>query len=43
MDGSASEGNGDGMSWWKTALKWVGKKALEMAAEEVKKKATKTK
>jgi hypothetical protein len=29
------------MSWWKSALKWIGKKALEMAAEEVANKATK--
>lgn len=29
------------MSWWKEALKWVGKKALEMAAEEIGKKAAK--
>jgi hypothetical protein len=28
------------MSWWKFAMKWLGKKALEIAAEEVSKKAT---
>jgi hypothetical protein len=28
------------MSWWKSALKWIEKKALEIAAEEVSKKAT---
>lgn len=29
------------MSVWKSILKWIGKKALELAAEEVGKRATK--
>jgi hypothetical protein len=29
------------MSWWKTALVWIGKKALELAGEELKKKTRK--
>jgi hypothetical protein len=29
------------MSWWKTALVWIGKKALEIAGEELKKKTRK--
>lgn len=29
------------MSWWKSALKWLGKKALAVAAEEVGKKKRK--
>lgn len=29
------------MSWWKAALKWLGKKALSIAAEEVGKQAAK--
>lgn len=31
------------MSWWKSLLKIIGKKALEYAAEEVAKKASKKK
>ena len=27
------------MSWWKTALVYLGKKALEIAGDELKKKA----
>jgi hypothetical protein len=29
------------MSWWKTALIYIGKKALQIAGEELKKKAAK--
>ena len=31
------------MSWWQTLLKFIGKKALEYAAEEVVKKGSKKK
>ena len=31
------------MSWWKPVLKWVGKKLLEAAADELGKKASKKK
>ena len=31
------------MSWWKTALIYIGKKALEIAGDELKKKAAKKK
>lgn len=31
------------MSWWKTALLYVAKKAIEIAGEELKKKTAKPK
>ena len=31
------------MSWWKTALLYVAKKAIEIAGEELKKKTAKKK
>jgi hypothetical protein len=31
------------MSWWKTALIYIGKKAIEIAGEELGKKATRKK
>ncbi len=31
------------MSWWKTALIYIWKKALEIAGDELKKKAAKKK
>lgn len=28
------------MSWWKPLLKWIGKKVIDVAADELSKKAT---
>ena len=37
----ASVWESETMSWWKPLLKWIGKKALAIAAEEVGKKVAK--